>query len=117
MIETSARTLVRNLFCSAWRCEDLVTDRIVNECGEGMQAKLGQDSCSVRFDESEDSSAGQHKSSSREIFWTTSRSSAVRTGFPWKIMQSAAGKGQLLAHHEGPRQVPRFPHALEGRGL
>ena len=59
----------------------------------------------------------RRKSSSREIFWTTSRSSAVRTGFPWKIMQSAAGKGQLLAHHEGPRQVSRFPHALEGRGL
>jgi hypothetical protein len=50
MTETSARTLVRNLFCRAWRCEDLMTDRIVNECGEGLQAKLAQDSRSVRFD-------------------------------------------------------------------
>jgi hypothetical protein len=36
-----------NLFCAAQRCEDLVTDRIVNEFGEGMQAKLEHDFRSV----------------------------------------------------------------------
>src|ERR1700692_4349371 len=36
-----------NLFCAAQGCEDLVTDRIVNEFGEGMQAKLEHDFRSV----------------------------------------------------------------------
>jgi hypothetical protein len=41
--------LVRNLFCGAWNCEDLVADSIVNELGERMQAKLEHDSCPVRL--------------------------------------------------------------------
>jgi hypothetical protein len=42
-------TAGRNLFCAAQRCEDLVTDRIVNEFGEGMQAKLEHDFRPVRL--------------------------------------------------------------------
>ena len=38
------------LICSAWRCEDLVADSIVNELGERMQAKLEHDSCPVCLD-------------------------------------------------------------------
>src|SRR5580704_3978825 len=40
----------RHLFCIAWRCEDFVADRIVNELGERMQAKLDHDFRPMRLD-------------------------------------------------------------------
>ena len=40
----------RQLFCVAWRCEDPVANRIVNELGERMQAKLEHDFRPVRLD-------------------------------------------------------------------
>src|SRR5580704_18580109 len=40
----------RHLFCIAWRCEDFVADRIVNELGERMQAKLEHAFRPVRLD-------------------------------------------------------------------
>jgi hypothetical protein len=52
--------LVWNLFCAAQWYEDLVTDRIVNEFGEGMQAKLEHDFRPVRLQDTKSLRAASH---------------------------------------------------------
>src|ERR1700693_183428 len=93
------------LFCAAQRCEDLVTDSIVNEFGEGMQAKLEHDFRSVRLYCSDSGSKPDSNFLIRFSLWQESNYCKLAGSWPGlrmpRFVHLISGLKESLQYHVG----------------